>query len=223
VTAIVRTASLVDELQSASARLVQSQTETVLLLAAAAEAHDRTTGQHLQNVRALAEALACELGYSEEDAQELGLAAVLHDIGKIRVPDSILANIGRLSSDEWELMKRHTVWGEEFLKGRPGFELAASIARSHHECWDGSGYPDGLSGGNIPEAAIVVCVADTFDAITSDRPYRAARSVAAALREIVAFSGKQFNPEATAALSRLHRRRQLPLRPGGEQHGRAAA
>jgi diguanylate cyclase (GGDEF)-like protein/PAS domain S-box-containing protein len=209
VTAIVRMATLIDDLQSTSVRLTEAQTETVMMLAAAAEAHDHTTGPHLQNVRALTHALARELGHSEDDAWELGLAAVLHDIGKIRVPDLILSTAGRLADEEWELMKQHTVWGAEFLAARPRFERAAVIARSHHEHWDGSGYPDGLSGDNIPTAAAVVAVADAFDAMTSDRPYRAARTIDAAVREIAACSGHQFDPAVARALVRLHEREGL--------------
>jgi diguanylate cyclase (GGDEF)-like protein/PAS domain S-box-containing protein len=210
VTGIVRMATLVGELQSTSTRLAQAQTETVVMLAAAAEAHDQATGLHLQNVRAVTKALASDLGYSEEDASELGLAAVLHDIGKIRVPDVVLSTAGQLTDPEWELMKQHTVWGGDFLAGRQGFELAATIARSHHERWDGSGYPDGLGREAIPKAATIVAVADAFDAMTSDRPYRGARSVAAAVREIVACSGGQFSPRVVQALVRLHKRRRLP-------------
>jgi putative nucleotidyltransferase with HDIG domain len=210
VTAIVRMATLVEELQSTSGRLEEAHTETIMLLAAAAEAHDHATGHHLQNVRAIAEALARELGYSEEKARELGLAGVLHDIGKVRVPDSLLASTGTLPGEEWELMKHHTTWGAEFLAGRPGFELAATIARSHHEHWDGSGYPDGLAGEDIPEAATIVAVADAFDAITSDRPYRPRRSVTAAMQEIMACSGKQFSPKVVQALVRLYKRKMLP-------------
>jgi diguanylate cyclase (GGDEF)-like protein/PAS domain S-box-containing protein len=212
VTGIVRMATLVGELQSTSTRLAQAQTETVMMLAAAAEAHDHATGLHLQNVRAITETLACELGYREEDAEELALAAVLHDIGKIRVPDVVLSTAGQLTDPEWELMKQHTVWGADFLAGRQGFELAATIARSHHERWDGSGYPNGLAGEDIPEAATIVAVADAFDAMTSDRPYRAARSVAASVREIVACSGSQFSPKVVQALVRLHKRKKLRLR-----------
>jgi putative two-component system response regulator len=181
-----------------------------MLLAAAAEAHDHTTGLHLQNVHAITEALARELGYSDEKATELGLAAVLHDIGKVRVPDSLLASTGTLPSEEWELMKHHTPWGAEFLAGRPGFGLAATIARSHHEHWDGGGYPDGLAGEAIPEAAAIVAVADAFDAITSDRPYRPRRSVTAAMQEIMTCSGKQFSPRVVRALVRLHKGKMLP-------------
>jgi diguanylate cyclase (GGDEF)-like protein/PAS domain S-box-containing protein len=210
VTAIARTSTLVDELQSTSTRLAEAQTETVVLLAAAAEAHDQTTGLHLQNVRVITEALAHELGHCENASSELGLAAVLHDIGKIRVPDVVLSTAGQLTDAEWELMQQHTVWGSEFLAGRPGFEMAATIARSHHERWDGGGYPDGLKGEAIPEAAAIVAVADAFDAMTSDRPYRAARSVADAVQEILACSGTHFNPKVAKALRQLYKSKRLP-------------
>ena len=210
VTAIVSLETLVEKLRSASGRLSQAHQETVMLLAAAAEAHDRTTGEHLQNVRVVSEQLALELGYDEESARQIGLAAVLHDMGKIRVPDSVLANTGRLTEAEWELMKHHAVWGEQFLAGRTGFELAASIARSHHERWDGGGYPDGLGAEEIPAPAAIVSVADSFDAMTSDRPYRPGRSVASALQELVACSGTQFSPNVVEAMVRLHQHRKLP-------------
>ncbi len=210
VTAIVSLETLVEKLRSASGRLSQAHQETVMLLAAAAEAHDRTTGEHLQNVRVISERLALELGHDEESARQIGLAAVLHDMGKIRVPDSVLANTGRLSEAEWELMKHHAVWGEQFLAGRTGFELAASIARSHHERWDGGGYPDGLGEAEIPEPATIVSVADSFDAMTSDRPYRPGRSIAAAMQELAACSGSQFSPIVVDAIVRLHKQRKLP-------------
>ncbi len=209
VTAIVRLATLVEDLQSTSTRLVQGHTETVVLLAAAAEAHDQATGLHLRSIRSITEALARELGYGEDYAEELGLAAVLHDIGKIRVPDVVLSTAGQLTDKEWDLMKQHTVWGEDFLMERPGFELAATIARSHHERWDGTGYPDGLVGKSIPTAATIVSVADAFDAMVNDRPYRSARSVAAAVREIVSCSGAQFSPKVVQSLARLHKQKKL--------------
>ena len=165
---------------------------------------------------------ARELGYSSEDARELALAAVLHDIGKIRVPDSILSSSGRLSNEEWALMKHHTTWGEELLAGHPGFELAATIARSHHERWDGAGYPDRLSEDAIAEAATVVAVADSLDAITGDRSYRAARSVDRAVQEIVACSAGQFNPKVVAALVRLYERNALPSKSTDTREPRAA-
>ena len=109
-------------------------------------------------------------------------------------------------------MQHHSVWGEQFLAGRSGFDLAAGIARSHHERWDGHGYPDGLKGDEIPEVATIVSVADSFDAMTSDRPYKPGRSTAAAMNEIVACSGSQFSPSVVEALMRLYKAHKLPRR-----------
>jgi diguanylate cyclase (GGDEF)-like protein/PAS domain S-box-containing protein len=218
VTAIVRMASLVDGLQSATERLSDAQAQTVMMLAAAAEAHDHTTGIHLESVRAFAEAIAREMGYAEDAVRDLGLAATLHDIGKIRVPDNILASLIRFDSDDWEVarvwevMKQHSIWGAEFLEMRPEFALAAKVARWHHERWDGRGYPDGIAGEQIPEEVTIVTVADAFDAMVSERPYRAARPVEEALAEIVECRGIQFNPAVVDALVRLYHRGALPDR-----------
>jgi putative two-component system response regulator len=214
VTAIVRMATT-------SSQLERAQAETVIMLAAAAEAHDHTTGRHLQRVRAISEGLARELGYSEQAAADLGLAAVLHDIGKIRVPDALLSSANRLDTDEWLVMQQHTIWGAEFLRGRPGFELAAEVAAAHHERWDGEGYPHGLAGEAIPEAAMIVAVADSFDAITNDRPYRNGRAAPLAMREIQSGAGTQFSPKVVDALARLYLRGALPLDDEDDQ--RAAA
>jgi polar amino acid transport system substrate-binding protein len=211
VTAIVRMNGLVDELQAASAQLTRAQEETVLLLAAAAEAHDGATGRHLQRVEALVKALARELGHSEQEAAALGMAAVLHDIGKLFVPETVLARAGPLDDAGWELMKRHTTLGQQFLAGHTGFELAARIARHHHERWDGAGYPDGLTGEQIPEAASIVTVADAFDAMTRGRPYRRPLSLARAVREIKSCSGTQFSPRVVKAFLRLHKRHELTV------------
>jgi HD-GYP domain-containing protein (c-di-GMP phosphodiesterase class II) len=203
--------TLVEELKATSESLAQAHGETVMMLAAAAEAHDDTTARHLRRVRAITEALSRELGYNEEQAYELGLASVLHDIGKIRVPDTVLTSPGKLAEDEWAVMKQHTLWGAEFLSGRPGFDLAQVMARSHHERWDGGGYPDGLAGEEIPEAALIISVSDSFDAITSDRPYRAGRPASEAVEEIVSCSGAQFSPRVVEGLVRLYKRGALPL------------
>ena len=211
VTAIVFMTELVDNLRTASGHLAEAHAETVMMLAAAAEAHDHTTGRHLQRVRAMTAALARELGYGAEDAHTLGLAAVLHDVGKIRVPNSILSSPYKLSDEEWNEMRQHTIWGAQFLEGRRGFDLATLVARCHHERWDGAGYPQGLTGDEIPEAAAIASVADSFDAITSDRPYRAGRSVEEAVEEIEACSGKQFSPRVVEALRRLYDAGDLPL------------
>lgn len=206
VTAIVFMTTLVDELQTASAHLTRAHAETVMMLASAAEAHDHTTGRHLQRVRALTEELSIELGYSAERGHQLGLAAVLHDIGKIRVPDTVLASTQALTDEEWVIMRQHTTWGSDFLDGRHGFDLAVVVARAHHERWDGKGYPQGLKGEEIPEAAAITSVADTFDAITNDRPYRFGRPASEAVKEIIAGSGTQFSPRVVEALVRLFQR-----------------
>lgn len=211
VTAIVRMAAVLDELRASSARLMRAHSETVLMLASAAEAHDQTTGRHLQRVSGLSEAIARQLGYDEDGARELGLAAVLHDIGKIRVPDIVLGSSSTLAESEWVLMKQHTIWGSEFLAGQQGFELAAAVARNHHERWDGSGYPSGLAGNEIPEAAQITAVADAFDAMTNDRPYRSGRPAAEAIAEIVACSGTQFSPRVVDALVRVWEAGAIPF------------
>ncbi len=219
VTAIVRMAALVEELQRTSEGLAQAHSDTVMMLAAAAEARDHVTGQHLHNIRALTEALARELGYGDEDVRAIGLASVLHDIGKIRVPDGVLSDNGPLGADSWSVMKQHTVWGGELLEGKPGFELATSVARCHHERWDGGGYPAGLKGEEIPEAATIVSVADAFDAMTSHRPYRSRVSIDEAVAEIAAHAGTQFSPKVVQALVRLHKRGALPaVRHNGHAH-----
>ena len=224
VTAIVRMAHLVDQLSEAAASLEEARAETVMMLAVAAEAHDRSTGMHLQTIRALAESLARDLGYGEADAAALGLAAILHDIGKLSVPEAVLSRADKLDEGEWEQMKQHTVWGAAFLGSRPGFTLAASVARSHHERWDGAGYPDGLAGNDIPEEAAIVTVADSFDAMTHGRPYRAGRAIGDAVEEVRRCSGTQFSPRVVDALLRLYERGQLPLAPCADnEHGQAAA
>lgn len=211
VSAIVRMSALVEELRTSSARLMGAHADTVMMLARAAEAHDQMTGRHLQRVSSLAEAIALQLGYDAGAAKELGLAAVLHDIGKIRVPDMVLGSSSTLAESEWVLMKQHTIWGSEFLAGQQGFELAAAVARSHHERWDGSGYPAGIAGDAIPEAAQITAVADAFDAMTNDRPYRTGRPPEDAIREIVACAGTQFSPRIADALARVWERNAMPF------------
>lgn len=213
VAGLVRTEMLVEELRRASRRLEEAHTETVMMLAAAAEARDHVTGQHLRTIRSVAEALARELGYPEREAADIGLAAVLHDIGKIRMPDAVLASARPFNAAERAVMSRHTQWGYELLDGRPGFELAARVARWHHERWDGSGYPDGLAGDGIPEPVCIVAVADALDAMTGRRPYRRALDLDEALAEIERNAGTQFAPRVVEALLRLRDRSELPLGP----------
>jgi putative two-component system response regulator len=203
--AITRMEALAHDLEASTSRLQDARADTVMMLAAAAEAHDATTGRHLARVRLMSELLARELGMSDEEVEALGLAATLHDIGKIRVPESILISPARLNGEAWTVMKQHTDWGAAFLRERPGFELAAVIAQHHHERWDGTGYPAGLAGEEIPDPAAIVTVADSLDAITNDRPYRAGRPLRWAIGEITRCSGEQFSPRVAEALVRLYR------------------
>ena len=142
------------------------------LLAVAAEARDPYTESHLQRIKGYSEAIASELGLSPEETKEIGLASLLHDLGKMRVPDHILTKPGPLTDEEWRIMKQHPLWGEELLPSLPWFRLARQVARCHHENWDGEGYPDGLRGEEIPIAAAIAAVADGFDAMTTQRPYK---------------------------------------------------
>jgi putative nucleotidyltransferase with HDIG domain len=206
--AIIRSERMMEELRLATQQLAASHGETVMLLAASVDAHDPTTGRHLVRVRTLTEALARELQY--DIGRGMGVASMLHDIGKVRVPDAILKSPDKLSEEEWLSMKQHTTWGAEFLGSHGGFELAAVIAQAHHERWDGSGYPHGLVAEAIPVAAQIVTVADAYDAMTSDRPYRLGRSQESAIRELVAYSGVQFSPFVVEAMLRLHRQGNLP-------------
>jgi diguanylate cyclase (GGDEF)-like protein len=210
VTAIVWMTTLVEELQLAHKNLSKAHADTVMLLANAAEAHDDTTGRHIQRVRSLSELIARELGYTESQAHEIGLASVLHDVGKFYVPDAILRKPAKLTDDEWVIMRKHTIWGAEFLEGRYGFELASNIARTHHESWDGGGYPAGLKAEEIPEATLITSVADAFDAMTNDRPYRLGRPSSEAIEELVRFSGRQFSPRVVEAMVKLYERDAIP-------------
>jgi len=148
--------------------------DAIYMLAIASEAKDADTGRHVRRIQRFAEALARELGLPESESHSIGYSAVLHDVGKIHVPDEILKKPGPLNDAERFVMKQHTLYGERILSKRPFFERARRIARSHHENWDGSGYPDGLSGEKIPLEARIVRVADVYDALTTSRVYKQA-------------------------------------------------
>jgi HD-GYP domain-containing protein (c-di-GMP phosphodiesterase class II) len=131
---------------------------------------------------------------------ELEFAARLHDVGKIQVPDAVLNKPGPLDSDESDVIRSHAAWGAATLSRIPGLEAVATLVRFHHERWDGSGYPDGLSGGRIPLGSRIISVCDAYGAMTCDRPYRGAMDSRDALREIRAGAGSQFDPAVVAAL-----------------------
>jgi diguanylate cyclase (GGDEF)-like protein/PAS domain S-box-containing protein len=155
--------------------------------------------EHSGAVAALARAVGERLGLDTTHMDDLERAAELHDIGKVAIPDAILAKPGPLDAEEWAFMRRHTLIGESVLSAAPSLRRAARIVRSSHERFDGAGYPDGLSGDRIPLASRIVFVCDAFDAMTSDRPYGSAMSVDAALAELARCAGTQFDPAVVEA------------------------
>lgn len=200
----IKVALLRDELEASYARLEQASRDALTRLADAAEARDPHTGGHLRRIRDYSVALARELGVSAEEARAIGDASTIHDLGKLRLPDSVLQNPGKLDEGEWDRMREHPVQGERLIGDSPMFTVERAVARWHHERWDGSGYPDGLAGEQIPLAARIVSVADAFDALTTERPYKGAWTVEAAFDEIVRCSGRLFCPTVVAALGRLY-------------------
>jgi diguanylate cyclase (GGDEF)-like protein len=177
------------------------QTKNVLRCALA-ESHPQL-GHSLDNVAELAELVARAIGLGREEIERVRLAAELHDIGKVAIPGQILLKQGELDEDEWEFIRRHTVIGERIIAAAPALAHVARIVRSTHERWDGTGYPDGIAADDIPIAARIVSVCDAFDAMVSDRPYRAARSVEEALAELHSGSGTQFDPAVVRAFERV--------------------
>lgn len=160
----------------------------------ALQLRDQETGDHAQRVTETTLQLARRVGIPEADLIHIRRGAMLHDVGKVAIPDSILFKPAPLTSDEWDVMRRHPVIATEILSPIPYFAPAMSIPRSHHEKWDGSGYPDGLAGAKIPIAARIFAFADVYDALTSDRPYRRAWSQSDALSHIYQQAGAHFDP-----------------------------
>jgi response regulator RpfG family c-di-GMP phosphodiesterase len=191
-----RAAWLSREVEKATAELVSREEELIRRLALAAECHDSTTGQHIERMAQYSFIVAQALGMSETACEQLLKAAPMHDIGKVGVPDAILNKPGRLTPEEMEQMRLHTVYGYEILSGSSSklIQLAADIALSHHERFDGGGYPNRLRGEEIPLAARIVAVADVFDALTSVRSYKPVWSADEALYYLMQERGGQFDP-----------------------------
>ncbi|MFN3466343.1 MAG: HD domain-containing phosphohydrolase, partial [Candidatus Brocadiales bacterium] len=179
--------------------------ETIYMFAMACEAKDEVTGNHVLRIREYSIAIARELGLTEDLSQEIGLSGVLHDVGKIHIPESILRKPGPLTQEEWEVMKTHTLAGGMILYS-DYFQVAKNIALYHHENWDGTGYPKGLKGAEIPIEARIARVADVFDALTTKRPYKPAWSEEKALEEIRAMKGKGLCPMAAVAFERAYQK-----------------
>jgi putative nucleotidyltransferase with HDIG domain len=178
-----------------------AQLDALRRLSHAADYRDDNTPEHTQRVAHLAAGLGRKLGIPEREVWLIRQAAPLHDIGKIAIPDSILLKPGRLSEEEYEVVKTHAVLGARVLSGGGSdlLETAERIARHHHERWDGTGYPDGLAGADIPIVARLVHLADVFDVLVHERPYKESWTVEAAAEEIRAGSGTEFDPEAVGA------------------------
>ncbi len=181
--------------------LRSSDEQTVRLLVQASLYRDEETGEHIQRVGTASAVLALAMGWSPENATRIRLAAPLHDVGKIGVPDGILQKAGELNADEFRVMQSHVVIGANLLSGctSPTLKLAAEIALNHHERWNGAGYMNGLSGTDIPQSARIVAVVDVYDALTHDRVYRPAIPERIALEMIRDERGSHFDPEVVDA------------------------
>ncbi len=191
--------------------LEQAKAEILQLLGRASEYRDDMTGMHTQRVGRLSGMIARRLGLPEDEAEMIAKAAPLHDIGKIGIPDGILLKPGRFEPHEFERMKEHTSIGASILDGSQFsvLKLASSIARFHHEKWNGTGYPDGLKERDIPIEARIVALADFFDALTHERPYKKAWSPEEAVAEVRNQRGEHFDPEIVDAFLELFRENRL--------------
>jgi HD-GYP domain-containing protein (c-di-GMP phosphodiesterase class II) len=202
------------ERYTAALELNRAYRGTVMLLSDVVEADDNYTADHCRGVVTVVNAVADELEIEEEARQELEFVALLHDVGKIVIPKEILNKPGALSDDEFELMKTHTIEGQVLLDRVGGLlGRVGAIVRSCHERWDGNGYPDGLAGYEIPLPARIVFACDAYNAMTTDRPYRAAMSQETAVEELWANAGSQFDPRVVAALAAVIKRSGIPSEP----------
>ena len=212
--------------------------ETIHRLVTASMYRDEETGAHIRRVGMYSALMAEALGWSHDDVERIRMAAPMHDIGKIGIPDAILQKPGALTPEEFEVMKRHTIIGAEMLAGSESsvLELGRTIALSHHERWDGKGYPLGLAGDNIPESARIVGIVDVYDALTHDRVYRSALSEGKAIGIIENGLGTHFDPcllrlflsllpemrrigrESPDDLSQAERLREMPFRLAVDVH-----
>jgi putative two-component system response regulator len=190
-----------EDLRLSENKVSVAQAETILRLARIVEFRDDATGHHVQRMSSYCEILARELGLPEHHCELLRLSSQLHDVGKVAIHDSILCKPGTLTTAEQEIMETHAEIGYEMLAGSASevVQMGAVIARTHHERWDGNGYPRGLAGEEIPRDGRIAAVADVFDALTSDRVYRPAFPVRLAIDKMQAERGSHFDPEVLDA------------------------
>jgi putative two-component system response regulator len=185
-----------NQLNQALEQLKESSLDTIFKLTAASEYRDNETGAHIKRMSHYSALIAKKMGLKDKTVEAILYAAPMHDIGKIGIPDKILLKPGKLNATQWEIMKKHTTIGADIMKGsKTGFApLGKIIALTHHEKWDGSGYPYGLKGRKIPLVGRIVALADVFDALTSKRPYKDAFSIEKAYRIIEQGRGNHFDP-----------------------------
>ncbi|MGI9134392.1 MAG: HD-GYP domain-containing protein [Rhodoferax sp.] len=200
-----RSTWLSEEVRKATAEIVERERETVIRLCRAAEYRDPETGAHILRMAHYSHLVARDMGLSREEQDLLLEAAPLHDIGKVGIADRILLKPGRLDTDEFTLMKQHAMFGYDLLKGSSSLVLqtGAQIALGHHEKFDGTGYPHGLKGREIPVFSRIVAVADVFDALTSERPYKKAWTVEAASDMLRQGAGAHFDPDCVRSFFRM--------------------
>jgi putative nucleotidyltransferase with HDIG domain len=203
------------DLLESSRELEATLLETIETLNAAVEARDPYTAGHAQRVRRVSLAIGRELRLSAKQLGALGTAALFHDIGKIGMPDSILTKPERLTRAEAAVMREHVTRGAEIVSRISSLRDSVPAIRHHHERWDGLGYPDRIAGGDIPVEAAIIAIADSWDAMTTDRPYARALSMDEALQQIEAGRGKQFNPAVVDAFLTVSRRRPAEVLPPG--------
>ena len=198
-------AILEERVRERTEELRETQIEIIARLGAAVESREAGTGYCVDRMGVLARRLALAVGMSERDAEQIAHASAMHDIGKIGIPDSVLLKPASLDPTEWELMQTHTTVGASVLSGSRSalIRLAETIALTHHERWDGSGYPFGLRGDKIPVAGRICAICDVFDALCSKRPYKDPWTTDEALAEIERESGKHFDPELVEAFLRI--------------------
>ncbi len=218
-----RTSELRDALAQAAAaheRTLEAHLDTLRRLVLAAEYKDRATAGHIERIGRYCEMLAHGLGLPPNQTRVIRYASIMHDVGKIGIPDAILLKADKLTPVEWEVMKQHTVIGARMLSGSPSelLQLGEVIALTHHERWDGSGYPRGLAGQEIPLAGRICAVADVFDALTNERPYREALSAETVYGMLQADRGQHFDPQVLDLFLECRdevERIQQELAPGG--------
>lgn len=199
----VLTRRYVGRVERQAEQLVEAYDQTLAGWAAALDIRDHSTGEHTQRVAALTVELAESMGVSGEELDDVRRGATLHDIGKMALPDGLLAKEGRLTEDEWALIRQHPDLAMRMLTGISFLDGALVIPWCHHEKWDGTGYPRGLAGEQIPFPARLFAVVDVYDALTSERPYRRPIPTADALEHIVAGSGSHFDPAVVTEFSAM--------------------